>query len=1033
MSGTLRLRGATSGYSELQAPAVAADQTFILPTAGGTLLTTDSPVPKLTLELGSASQPSLTFEGDTDTGLYSSGTNTLNLVTGGNNRLNIDSSGVNVPGTLGVTGNVGIGTTTPQTITHIFGEDPVLRIQDSSTGTIDGFAAIQLAESATSGVLGDYWQIALEGEFDGSGTTTDHLTFKDKTDERMRIDSSGRLLVGTSSPFNVDSKALFQLSSTSNTSINFNRSDASLIVNNELGELNFFADDTSSEANLCAKIVAEADGAHANDDRPTRLVFSTAADGASSPTERLLIDSLGRIRINNPPLPAGNTETLLIKGLGGNTSNIVKIFGATTTNGSFAALGLSADGTAAYLTGGNNGSASCALALRCASATGSETTELFISSNSDTYANFFGGDASTNVTGDGNNLQIEGGGTARPRLSLLTDDTSISNGQEVGRINWWNNDGGWDELAYMRVLADESYSTGNKGSRITWGTTADGATTPTDHMILSSAGTLTVNTVLNVREAIDLADNDVLRFGSGDDAQMVHDGSHFYLKLLADDDFIITDENSGSLPAFRFDSSARRLYVQDQIYAGYNLTDYNTGTSNSINTYNSDATNNPGTWTSVTQIAADYRGKLNEATSEATYHFMASVKDRAGNQAVMSKIDVNGSVWGLGYYYAGRTQNSTTGTATSYYGRAGTGYGITGYNGIPFAADRLYSTAARAYVHFRASFDDADDRKSIYMVKSDTDDVYDYDQDQYLACSAMGRFDVKGAIRSGRVESDEPTPNQIYAPVGWGGGNGILSYTTNSNSYTAISGRTTANTDYVFRARVNQSSDKVRIQSDGQAYTDGAWNNSPADYAEYFEWEDGNPADEDRRGLPVVLVQDGKIRVATAEDNIENIIGVISAHPAFIGDAAELAWHGLYEKDEFGAPVKEDELWLIWKKEYKDGLPINQPKIDDPDTWDTCEGFPLSHLEDIKAKMAAGVDTGIPQWAIDQNVIVNKPKQIVSSSYDSTQVYIPRSKRKEWDTVGLIGKLPVVKGNPVGSRWIKMGEINNELDRYFVR
>ena len=102
MSGTLRLRGATSGYSELQAPAVAADQTFVLPTAGGTLLTTDSPISKLTLELGSASQPSLTFEGDTDTGLYSSGTNTLNLVTGGNNRLNIDSSG-----------NVGIGTTSP--------------------------------------------------------------------------------------------------------------------------------------------------------------------------------------------------------------------------------------------------------------------------------------------------------------------------------------------------------------------------------------------------------------------------------------------------------------------------------------------------------------------------------------------------------------------------------------------------------------------------------------------------------------------------------------------------------------------------------------------------------------------------------------------------------------------------------------------------------------------------------------------------------------------------------------------------------
>lgn len=43
MSGTLRLRGSTSGYSELTAPAVAGDQTFTLPTASGTLVTTNNP------------------------------------------------------------------------------------------------------------------------------------------------------------------------------------------------------------------------------------------------------------------------------------------------------------------------------------------------------------------------------------------------------------------------------------------------------------------------------------------------------------------------------------------------------------------------------------------------------------------------------------------------------------------------------------------------------------------------------------------------------------------------------------------------------------------------------------------------------------------------------------------------------------------------------------------------------------------------------------------------------------------------------
>jgi hypothetical protein len=94
-------------------------------------------------------------------------------------------------------GNVGIGTTSPQTITHVFGADPILRIQDSSTSIADGFAAIQLAESGAGGSLNNYWQIALEGD---SGTSTDHLTFKDGTGERMRIDSSGKVGIGTTSP-----------------------------------------------------------------------------------------------------------------------------------------------------------------------------------------------------------------------------------------------------------------------------------------------------------------------------------------------------------------------------------------------------------------------------------------------------------------------------------------------------------------------------------------------------------------------------------------------------------------------------------------------------------------------------------------------------------------------------------------------------------------------------------------------------------------------------------------------------------------
>ena len=42
MSGNLRLNGTTSGYSEITAPAVAGDQTFTLPTSGGTIATTST-------------------------------------------------------------------------------------------------------------------------------------------------------------------------------------------------------------------------------------------------------------------------------------------------------------------------------------------------------------------------------------------------------------------------------------------------------------------------------------------------------------------------------------------------------------------------------------------------------------------------------------------------------------------------------------------------------------------------------------------------------------------------------------------------------------------------------------------------------------------------------------------------------------------------------------------------------------------------------------------------------------------------------
>ena len=56
-----------------------------------------------------------------------------------------------------------------------------------------------------------------------------------------------------------------------------------------------------------------------------------------------------------------------------------------------------------------------------------------------------------------------------------------------------------------------------------------------------------------------------------------------------------------------------------------------------------------------------------------------------------------------------------------------------------------------------------------------------------------------------------------------------------------------------------------------------------ADYAEYFEFEDGNPTKEDRIGYLVEL-SGAKIKLANGTD----ILGAVSSTMGVIGDAEEM-------------------------------------------------------------------------------------------------------------------------------------------------
>ena len=107
------------------------------------------------------------------------------FTTNGTERLRIDSSG-----------NVGIGTSSPDTLLEVVGADPILTIRDTETSGALANATLRLAESGASDTLNNYWDINHTNNSELRFVSSIGLT----TAERLRIDSSGNVGIGTSNP-----------------------------------------------------------------------------------------------------------------------------------------------------------------------------------------------------------------------------------------------------------------------------------------------------------------------------------------------------------------------------------------------------------------------------------------------------------------------------------------------------------------------------------------------------------------------------------------------------------------------------------------------------------------------------------------------------------------------------------------------------------------------------------------------------------------------------------------------------------------
>lgn len=151
--------------------------------------------------------------------------------------------------------------------------------------------------------------------------------------------------------------------------------------------------------------------------------------------------------------------------------------------------------------------------------------------------------------------------------------------------------------------------------------------------------------------------------------------------------------------------------------------------------------------------------------------------------------------------------------------------------------------------------------------------------------------------------------------------------TANNQTVIGVNAKSTyqssENADILFNIGNGQEKDGTLIQNSamqvdfsGNVYAGGAYKTIGADYAEYFEWLDGNTKNQDRVGLFVTLDGD-KIKLANKGDYI---LGVISANPSIVGNSAELDWHDKYKTDVYGRLIYDESHNLILNENYNDTL-----------------------------------------------------------------------------------------------------------------
>lgn len=204
-------------------------------------------------------------------------------------------------------------------------------------------------------------------------------------------------------------------------------------------------------------------------------------------------------------------------------------------------------------------------------------------------------------------------------------------------------------------------------------------------------------------------------------------------------------------------------------------------------------------------------------------------------------------------------------------------------------------------------------------------------------------------------------------------------------------------------AKVNAFEDNpfslFKVNGLGETYTHQGYFTNSTGYAELFEWADGNVRNEDRIGLTVAVNEKGQL-IDAGDDN-ESIIGVVVQNAAVIGNAGWNIWQDFYD---------------TYSKKFK--------KYKVVEWFDETGELQSNYLDSLSKDFALPENAIIYETEEDGSDLT---RPALKGNFDADREYTPRLKRG-WSLVALKGTVTMFKGQNVNKSWIKIRDINEELE-----